>query len=424
MILHFSGLTYFLSFGDTGYYQDASKTFLWGQQGVEYSRDDWRINYPQNIGFLVKIKTNTRYTLRDRDFIVPILDRTYYHRWPNSQSVSVSHYHGRNLYYTGFGNELIQLTSTKAANSPVSFEFGKTDLGDPCTDSKARALVVYYKDVTDRNFQVKPFDVKLQIVPGNGGTATWSKHSGPDSGALNNAGSTTATFSNPTKGGLYQFDLDYLGKTTRTQLLLPLAGADIAGWLDTEIKAIPAWARMHKAAVYTANKSIVPFVTRYDVYRVWTSISGSFFDYTLQAVDSAGRGACAEYNGGGSYAFVTVNGTVVHGSKINVMLWAIFGREWGYSTFELQLGANVNQIGQSGTRDPVSSQNAIAIGGGLYDLLQADPNWDIESELTRQQALRMRQNDDRLREENLWPGGNADLSQSQLVRPQNLPTTP
>jgi hypothetical protein len=427
VILHFSGLTYFMPYGDhpdIRYRQDASMTFLWGQQGLEHSRDDWRVNYPLNIGFVVKIKTNTRYTLRDRDFVVPVLSLTSRRLWPNPWSVSIRHYHGRNLYYTGFGNEIIQLSSTKATKSPVTFEFGKTDIGDPCTDSKAPALVIYYKNVIDENFQVKPFDVKLQIIPEKNQTVTWSKHSGPDSGTLNNPSQSTATFSNPSKGGLYRFDLNYLDKTTRTQLLLPLAGADIARWLDTEIKAIPAWAREHKVAVLKANKSIWPFITMYKLYRVWTSISGSFFDYTLEPRDAYGRGPCLEHNVGGEYPFVTVNGTVVHGSKINLVLWAVFGRAWGYSRFQLQVGAHVNQISRSGTLDPESSQNAVAIGGAMYDLVQADPNWDIKSEFTRHQVLRMRQNDDSLREENLWPGDEADLSKSQLVRPQNLPTTP
>jgi len=59
-----------------------------------------------------------------------------------------------------------------------------------------------------------------------------------------------------------------------------------------------------------------------------------------------------------------------------------------------------------------------------YAMVHTDPNADIKGELTRQQVLRLRQNDDSLKEEDLWPGDDADLNQSELVRPQNLPTAP
>jgi hypothetical protein len=101
----------------------------------------------------------------------------------------------------------------------------------------------------------------MQIIPGNNGTVTWSKHSGPDSGTLNNAGSTTATFSNPNKGGVYQFDLDYVGRTTRTQLLLPLAGPEINMWVTNEVQYLQTWAANYRTNAGWTRK--VPYLAKY-----------------------------------------------------------------------------------------------------------------------------------------------------------------
>lgn len=41
-----------------------------------------------------------------------------------------------------------------------------------------------------------------------------------------------------------------------------------------------------------------------------------------------------------------INGFVIHGSKINNMIWALFGRHWGWSKTSLCLGAHLNQLGR------------------------------------------------------------------------------
>jgi hypothetical protein len=136
----------------------------------------------------------------------------------------------------------VQLRSDKAAKSPVVFTFGKTDVGDPCNpQGKKPALVVYYKDVINQDFEVQPFDVYLEITDTQLPNPQWSKHTGPDSGTLTDAGSTTATFSNPSKGGVYQFDLALGGQTTRTQLLLPLGGPDVTDYYLSETHRYDQW---------------------------------------------------------------------------------------------------------------------------------------------------------------------------------------
>jgi hypothetical protein len=119
VVLHFTGLAYFL-WTVAWYQQDTSKMFLWGQPAFEYSTDAWRSTCPKNIGFVVRIKTNTRYTLRDTDFVVPTMDGIDTGHWPNSQSTYVNHIHGHFFWHWGFGNVKIGLDSDPKPNLGIS----------------------------------------------------------------------------------------------------------------------------------------------------------------------------------------------------------------------------------------------------------------------------------------------------------------
>ena len=92
------------------------------------------------------------------------------------------------------------------------------------------ALVVYYKDVTEvegNARKLKNFDIKLEVPLLQGWlnndaeadlpTILWAKKSGPeDSGTLVDADKPTASFRNPTKGGLYEFELSINGVSIST----------------------------------------------------------------------------------------------------------------------------------------------------------------------------------------------------------------
>ncbi|MEM0967607.1 MAG: hypothetical protein AAGJ81_15780, partial [Verrucomicrobiota bacterium] len=324
-----------------------------------------------------------------------------------------------------FGEEDVRIDPVILRNPQIFGEIASDDI-DPCDrQRKDPALVVFYEDVIDQDYDVENFDVTLRAVTsGLPGSFQWEKVRGPDSGSLEDANMSKATYANPKTGGLYQFDVDVGGQKIRTSLLLPLAGADITEWFQAEAASIGPWARSHLRATEDANYSMVPFVTRYQVFKTWSLISGSFFDYTLDPVDSEERSPCRRYQStirrGGEYGYVTVNGYVIHGSKINLALWSLFGNHWGYSHFHLVAGGHVNSILRGKGLDSSSAGIAIYLGSQLY----RHPDIAIDDPI-RELVLRLMQSDEDLIEEKLWPSPYPmDPSKSTMNRPDpDLPTT-
>lgn len=127
---------------------------------------------------------------------------------------------------------------------------------------------------------------------------------------------------------------------------------------------------------------------------------------------------------GALYSYVTINGAVLHGSKINVLLWAVFGRYWGYSTTELQAGAEVNEFFRKFKLDKDSSQAAITLGGHCVDVRENQGISTLLQEMQDKSKWKPLVDPRELIEEKLWPSKDAaDDSQSTLERPA-LPTTP
>jgi hypothetical protein len=312
-------------------------------------------------------------------------------------------------------------------NSPQYFNAIADDDINPCDRQREDpALVVFYEDAVDENYSVKDFNVSLSAGSyGQINVFQWSKFKGPNSGVLTDTNQAIAHYSNPKVGGLYQFDVDIGIQSIRTSLLLPLAGADITDWLEAEAAAIGPWARSHLRATEDANYSDTPFVTRYNVFRTFALISGAFFDYTLDPVDANELSPCRRYQStirrGGEYGYVTFSGVVVHGSKINLALWSLFGNHWGYSQYHLASGGHINSILTGRGLDPVSSTEAIGLGSQLYLF----PNTSMNSS-GRINHLRRMQSDDDLIEEKLWPSPYPmNTSKSNMSRPDpDLPTTP
>lgn len=329
--------------------------------------------------------------------------------------------------------ESIEASCPIATNSPQFFEGGKTNFGDPCSATETgQTLIVYYDAVVNASYQVQDFDVTLKAnvlptsITASQLSESWAKVEGPTSGSLNRTDTFEVKYQNPKVGGLYKFEFD-LGLSgcakSGANVDLPLAGADMTTWLDTETKAVGAWATAHKAATQLANDSPVPFVTRYAVYQTWCSISGSFFDYVFDPVDAQQHAPCRRFQPtigpNGQYGYVTVNGVVVHGSKINNMMWALFGRYWGWSETSLRLGAHLNQLARTNRIDGATSQNAIGFGDDIHD----NPSANITTILTPAN-LRTLQDPNALIEEKLWPSPDAaDTGNSTFTRP-TLPTTP
>ena len=97
-------------------------------------------------------------------------------------------------------------------------------------------------------------------------------------------------------------------------------------------------------------------------------ISAFGFDYQFMEFDVSGRSSPTDalVPEGSPYHYGTLNGVVVHGSKVTNMLWALWGRAVGYTESNLRLGAHINQL-KSMELDPPSSQAAIMLGSAIYD---------------------------------------------------------
>jgi hypothetical protein len=167
----------------------------------------------------------------------------------------------------------------------------------------------------------------------------------------------------------------------------------------------------------------------FNMARTWITLSASFFDYVFDPVDANQNAPCRRYQPtigqGGHYGYVTVDGVVVHGSKLNNMLWAIFARWWGWPEATILGGANLNQLARDRRLDGITSQNAIHLGFDIYDLLIADPSASIDlSAVMTESRLRTLVDATSLIEERLWPSPDpADISNSTFLRPI-LPTMP
>jgi hypothetical protein len=110
---------------------------LWGETGLIHSVDEGRSFCPTNIGFVVKIKTNTRYTLRNSDFIVPRFDHTDVDRYPNAQSVDTLHLTGQRFWYNAIGNDQIDLDILSPSGQEIA---------EDKEESEGEVIAVNYDD--------------------------------------------------------------------------------------------------------------------------------------------------------------------------------------------------------------------------------------------------------------------------------------
>ena len=325
-------------------------------------------------------------------------------------------------------------TPLMAFRNPQPFQGGPASIDDPCsTDSPT--LLIFRDAVSDPNWGVQPFHVLLKVLPDNLEGVQWGEHDPPIyKGSLIDAGRAIATYSDLTVGGLFQFDATVENITTRVNLLLPFAGADISVWFDEQCWTMKAWAESHKRDAEDDNASWVPFQTRYDVYQTWTRISAEAFDYWMDPVDPEEHSPCRRFQSpiryGGAYGYLTMRGQVVHGSKINNFFWALFGRYWGWSADELRAGAHLNQLGRNlrlgegPLLDSQSSQNAITLADLIhFHHVFLNPRQSASSLL--EGTLRNLWDPNELYEEKLWPSPFLlDPGKSRMKRPLSLPTTP
>jgi hypothetical protein len=143
--------------------------------------------------------------------------------------------------------------------------------------------------------------------------------------------------------------------------------------------------------------AVEPLLLEWEMTASFANLSAFDFDYTMHPVNASRQAPFAHYAAQGDYWYVTISGVVVHGSKINNMLWSLFSRGWGWSETEIRAGAHLNQLARTLRLDGVSSQNALGLGFELH-ARYSETTSDILTE-----ALITSMQDPLLDEEKFWP---------------------
>lgn len=335
----------------------------------------------------------------------------------------------------------IELSSTSAAIATKSFAApqvvdlnqvrpSQSELTDPLKWARGlNALVVFYDRVLDRKANVA-VDFEVSMIPTGWNSSVWSKIGGPDSGSF---AASQGKYLNPKVGGTYQFECAFNEGRVQAQFVLPLAGAEMKTWLLQEVRELKAITQAHRKAAEDENYSKVPGLTSWRLLKVFKDNSAQEFDYELDPVssDRSSPSLCfkpqTRYEGGDEwtmYSYLTIGGTVVHGSKINNLLWGAFGYYWGWDSGELQNGASFNQF-MRGIRlnryqtDNRASQEAVLLGAYMAHIYSTEPNtsllWQVTSPKSVWEAL---VDETYLIEEKLWPSHqNYSQTYSNFTRP-------
>ena len=140
------------------------------------------------------------------------------------------------------------MDSGYAANDPVSFDYGVTNLTSPCLldpedeEDNVEALAVYYSDVTAVNVpgevaSVLPYGVTCSVDPNTVTSATWELINTPEDSTATidpTMGSQTV-LAVPEIGGFYDVRVTIGSEDTLLRVWLPTAGPDISQYWQSEI---------------------------------------------------------------------------------------------------------------------------------------------------------------------------------------------
>lgn len=316
------------------------------------------------------------------------------------------------------------------SNNPVVFEGGKTDFGQPdreppiCYESEAKALLVFFKYIKNADDEPGAFDIDLtaSIVPTSVSDSalniTWSKREGPSaSGSFNETAARSVKFQNPTQAGLYKFRMNMQPTPVQSAdseawVLLPKAGGEIHDWVISEVPSLVTNALGWKDAVRAVALSNGLNVAQFQE-TAWKAIATADFDYQgvvgsptrRYSFTDADRPDGHSNKGDGDWnepSYATLSGIVVHRCKINNMMYAVWGRTLGYSTQALKAGAIWNAAARN-LWDDSTSQNAVTLGGDLYDAYIIGGS--LSTVLTKSAAknLQTPDNTSGLNDVNLWP---------------------
>jgi hypothetical protein len=345
-----------------------------------------------------------------------------------------------------------------AITSPVYWEAGDVNLGNPCASDpniREQSLIIPRCNVTDpndpnliRDFVIgahAKFDPNIDLenfLPDIQEAVKWTKISVPNSGYLYDVNKLDAEYKHPKVGGLYELEFqfpDYQASRTRALFHLPLAGADMTSWLENELKGVPAWAT-------SVRNDVEDYYSEFDLTKIdgpglvalkrlawWLKLSGKYFDHILDPISADEKSPCEVYkqplyspDGEIRYTYVTVNGVVVHGVKINNMIWAAFARAFGWPKGSAYLGSELNQFGRGILRlrieiDTPAASYAVSTGEGkIYDWIKSGAEEPLTEILDVNDLLRMQEPDDTILHI-LWPSPDPlDPSKSSMIKPDLL----
>lgn len=275
----------------------------------------------------------------------------------------------------------IELSSPKAAveaarkvNNPTYFpKYGVTDLGNIYEKSDVPACTAYYKDVIDSNFQVQPFDVDLKFGPGMQG-ALWSADgNNPTSGTLNGTG-PDVKFSDPSKGGVYKFNVVYASKTTLTYLALPLAGGEVKDVVSSDLLKADAFATTVNATYNVFERNWPPNGLR------WFN-NGGAGDY-LGRPDNTNSRTIWKHNqvdSNGMGAVATWFGYPTRVAKMSNFIVAYAAQKIGVTSLSAWIAQVVGQMNDSAAQKSWDAGWAVA-GGSSYTSTTSAMSKDIWDE--------------------------------------------
>jgi hypothetical protein len=242
------------------------------------------------------------------------------------------------------------------------------------------ALVVYYRDVIeeiDDEWQLKNFDIKFNLPDSLTGVQ-WSQKSGPaDSGTLIDADKPNAIFRNPTKGGLYEFELTIGGNLLSTfQVWLPTAGPGIEDYWEGEINYFKfVWGPAYRSNLDSELSAfygrplflgeIKTAVSLNNIRKIGINLDWSDLPPRIMGPLTPSGGP--HFNG--QEERFTLHGVTSGFRKRNNMLYALIGREMGLTEFLVKRGPNIAlRMGYgTGSKDGPTTFESYEAGFDLFD---------------------------------------------------------
>lgn len=236
------------------------------------------------------------------------------------------------------------------------------------------ALTIYHKAVRDETGKTEDFDVTLKVA--SIGNLTWTKVSGPDSGAFIDPHSATAVFRNPKKGGLYEFELSVAGQTAgRLQLWLPVAGPDISSYWEREISYFKnTWGPAYRSKLHDRTWLISLPMQPYQRWLLKKEVAtadmtrmGNDLDWNKPVVGEETPCGVPDPDDSNPGNRLTLHGFVISWSKRNNMLYALIGREMGLPERVLISAGHIINMKSSGGLDSAEAVESYRAGFDLFN---------------------------------------------------------